>query len=246
MNLKDTLDWYVKEGYLVAVPNGPLTLYDYTTQCALKGNWNYHTRLARGAVLDGNGNIVSRPFPKFFSLYEREETYLQNLPKENAEIADKLDGSLVIIFQHPMTGKWTATTRRSWNNIQTEFAYRWLEKNGEKLLPGYTYCFEAIGMWNPIVVKYSKDRLVLTGMTDKYGNDSSYAELGLFAKEQNLDVVTFRTGRIDTIDPEDIPEEFEGYVARFSNGTRVKIKGEWYLRAHEQFSRKENLSRKLS
>lgn len=230
MNLKETLDWYVKEGYTVAIPdNKGLTLYDYTTQCVFKGNWNYHTRLARGVVLDSSGKIASRPFPKFFNLYEREETYLQNLPKEDPELAEKLDGSLVIIFKHPVTDQWCATTRRSWNNMQTRFAYTWLESNKHKLQPGYTYCFEAIGPWNKIVVDYPEAKLVLTCRTDDYGNDCSYAELRNFADEADLESVNYQIGSLKTLNTDDFPSNFEGYVARFSNGLRIKLKGKWYI-----------------
>ena len=234
MNLKETLDWYVKEGYLVAVPNGPLTLYDYTNQCALKGNWNYHTRLARGAVLDESGTIISRPFAKFFNLDEREEVYFKNLPKELPEVAEKLDGSLVIVFQHPKTGRWTATTRRSWNNVQTRATAKWLEANSNRLVAGYTYNFELVAPWNKVVVSYTKERLVLTGMVDAYGIDSSYAEVEAFGKEHNLETVPFKIRRIDLIDPDDIDENQEGFVARYSNGVRVKIKGNWYLEKHKK------------
>lgn len=236
MNLKETLDWYVKEGYLVAVPNGFLTLYDYTNQCALKGNWNYHTRLARGAVLNDDGSIVSRPFPKFFNLFEREESYFQNLPPELPEVAEKLDGSLVIIFQHPRSKKWVSTTRRSWNNIQTQFANTWLVDNANKLTPGFTYCFELVAPWNKVVVSYSSEKLILTGMIDSYGNDHSYQELTTYGKEHQLETVSYKVRRIDTIDPEDIDENQEGYVARYSNGLRVKIKGSWYLEKHKEFA----------
>ena len=235
MNLKETLDWYVKEGYLVAIPNGFLTLYDYTTQCALKGNWNYHTRLARGAVLDEDGNVVSRPFSKFFNLNE-QGLYLQNLPKELPEVADKLDGSLVIIFQHPKNKRWVSTTRRSWNNIQTQFANSWLEESADRLTPGYTFCFELIAPWNQVVVSYPDERLILTGMVDSYGVDHSYQELEIYGKEHQVETVPYRVRRIDTIDPEDIDENQEGYVARYSNGLRVKIKGTWYLEKHKEFA----------
>lgn len=232
MNLTETYEWYVKEGYVVAIQNGPLTLYDYTNQCALKGNWNYHTRLARGLVLDDKSNIVSRPFPKFFNLDEHEGVYFQNLPKELPEVAEKWDGSLVIVFQHPKSKKWVSTTRRSWNNAQTQYANKWLETNSEKLVSGYTYCFELIAPWNHIVVKYPKEQLMLIGMIDQYGNDLSYQDMTTYAVDHKLDATPFRVRRIDAIDPHEIPENMEGYVARFSNGLRVKIKGSWYLEKH--------------
>ncbi|RJR10696.1 hypothetical protein C4588_02780 [Candidatus Parcubacteria bacterium] len=233
MKLKETFDWYAKEGYLVAIPNGNLTLYDYTNQCALKGNWNYHTKAARGLVLDHEGNYISRPLPKFFNLDEREEVYFQNLPKELPEVAEKLDGSLVIVFQHPTSKKWMATTRRSWNNIQTVAAYKWLERNSNKLEPGFTYCFELVAPWNKVVVSYDQEEMILIAMIDTYGIDRTYMELTEFAQEHDLQVTPFNVRRIDTIDPDDIPENMEGYVARFSNGVRVKIKGTWYLEKHK-------------
>lgn len=239
MNLKETLDWYVKEGYLVAIHNGNLTLYDYTNQCALKGNWNYHTRMARGLVLNDKSDIISKPLPKFFNLNEGEAHYLQNLPQEPAEVADKLDGSLVIIFKDVVNDRWMATTRRSWNNHQTKAAYRWLEKNRESLHADYTYCFELIAPWNKIVVDYDSERFVLIGMTDLYGNDLSYAEIHKYADQNGLEAVSYVVQSIDSIDPNYISENSEGYVARWSNGLRVKIKGTWYLEKHEEMSRRE-------
>lgn len=240
MKLKDIYAWYAKEGYVVAVPNGNLTLYDYTTQCELKGNWNYHTRSARGLVLDDQSNVLARPFPKFFNFNEREEVYEQNLPQnEIPEIAEKLDGSLVIIFQANRVSqpsdspKWVAVTRRSWNNQQSKWANNWLIENQIRLKPFYTYCFELIAPWNQVVVKYPTERLVLTGMIDQYGNDLSYQEIAAFADAQKLDVVSFFRQEISLIDVEDISHDLEGYVARFSTGLRVKIKAPWYLAAQE-------------
>jgi len=230
MNLKETFDWYVKAGYLKCQTQGDLTLYCYTTQCALKGNWNYHTRNARGHVLDNSGNWIARPFPKFWSVGEIVETYPQNLPTDTPEVAVKYDGSLIIIFQHE--GTWIPVTRKRWDNIQTKFAKTWLEEHSSKLEPGYTYCFELIAPWNQVVIPYDKEDMIFLGRIDQYGLDCSYQETQNYATENGLTPIEFFVKPLSEIDVEDIPYDQEGYVARFANGYRVKLKSPFYVEQH--------------
>ena len=238
MNLKETFDWYVKAGYLKAIPRDNLTLYNYTTQTVMKGNWNYHTRCARGLILDEKGNCVARPFQKFFGLFEREETYLQNLPKEYAEIATKYDGSLIIVFQNPNLpdNAWDAATRGSWDNEQIRSTRRWLKTHSEKLEPGYTYCFELIAPWNRVVIPYDKEEMIYLGRVDEHGNESSYTEAREYAIEVGLTPVEFTIGHIEEIEKElvNLPYEFEGFVARFPCGLRVKMKAPHYEERHKE------------
>lgn len=238
MNLKDTYNWYVGAGYLKCIQRGGLTLYNYTTQTVMKGNWNYHTRCARGLVLDEEGNYIARPFQKFFGLYEVSETYLQNLPQEEAEIAIKYDGSLIVIFQNtelPNNG-WDAVTRGCWDNDQTRFARRWLRENGSKLEPGYTYCFELTAPWNQIVIPYAEETMTLLGRVDPYGLESTYQEAREYALDNQLEPVTFFVGQVGDVDLAEIPSDIEGYVARFANGQRVKLKATLYEELHKQLT----------
>jgi len=245
MNLKDTYDWYVEDGYLKGIRRDGLTLYNYTTQCVMKGNWNYHTRCARGLILDDRGQYIARPFQKFFTLNEGEKTYLKNLPDVTAEIATKYDGSLVIIFQNPERvaggrsddkGAWDAVTRGSWDNEQIRFARRWLQENGKKLKSGCTYCFELIAPWNQIVIPYDEEKMILLGWVDQWGLESTYAEAAEYAEEHDLEPVEFFEGRIEDVALLRIPFDLEGYVARFPSGLRVKMKAPHYEERHQELT----------
>jgi RNA ligase len=241
MNLKEIYNWYVKAGYLKGIERDGLTLYNYTTQCVMKGNWNYHTRCARGLILDEEGKYIARPFQKFFGLYEKEETYLQNIPDEMAEIAIKYDGSMVVVFENPNRvggdrGGWDAVTRGCWDNDQTRFTKRWLLKNQERLESGYTYCFELTAPWNQIVIPYEEEKMTLLGRVDQYGLESTYAETAEYGKEHDLEAIEFFEGKVGDIDLVHIPYELEGYVARFPNGLRVKLKAPHYEERHKKMT----------
>lgn len=236
MGVKQIYDWYVEAGYLKALRKGGLTLYNYTTQTVCKGNWNYHTRSARGLILDEPGNYIARPFSKFFTLNDREATYLQNLPQEPAEVAVKHDGSLVIVFFNPETKAWSAVTRGCWDNEQTRYTKKWLLDNGRKLVPGYTYCFELTAPWNQVVIPYQETKMTLLGRVDRWGYESSYQETKDYAEAHGLTPVEFEIKELSSIDITQIPYDQEGYVARFPNGLRIKIKAEHYEERHKEMT----------
>ena len=238
MGFRDPFDWYVKEGLLKRIEKGRLSLYNYTDRCVFTGNWNFHTRLSRGLVLDADGSIVARPFPKFFNLNERPETRLEALPSETPELSDKLDGSLVIVFWNPETGEWDCCTRGSWDNDQVRSVKeRWLPAMVRKggMIPGRTYLLELVAPWNRIVILYSTERLVLVGAVENVsGADSSYAHLLETAVGLGVGVVVFRMRLVSDVDLEDssIVNE-EGFVARWPGGFRVKLKYAQYLQLHK-------------
>lgn len=235
MSLKETYDWYAKEGYLTAHRQGGLTLYNYTNRCVFEGNWNYHTLTARGLIMDDEGKFVARPWGKFFNLNERPESRIEAFPVEVPELADKYDGSLIIVFLNPETGRWQAVTRGAWENVQISAANRWLEKESDKLLPGKTYLFELVAPWNRIVVAYDREEMVLLGVVDnESGQDLSYGETALTARLLGWTPLRFEKRPLDSLDLDDRSiVNREGYVARFSNGARVKLKYAQYMLLHK-------------
>jgi RNA ligase len=62
----------------------------------------YLRREARGIIFDtATGDIIRRPFFKFFNINEREETQLHNLDFSKEHWVDtKLDGSMIAVFMH--------------------------------------------------------------------------------------------------------------------------------------------------
>lgn len=235
MSAKDPYDYYVKEGYINCIQQGGLYLYNYADKTEFEGNWNFHTRTARGLILDASGKVIGRGFPKFWNLNQRPETMLHALPQETPELSEKYDGSLMIVFENPETNRWQSVTRGCWDNIQTQFTNKWLANgNSARLDSGYTYLFELIAPWNRIVVAYPKEDLVLIGVVHtESARDFSYKEVREYALAHGITPVYFENKPLHSLkmDNPDIVNQ-EGFVARFSNGFRVKVKYESYIQLH--------------
>lgn len=225
----------VDQGYVNARPSGRLTIFDYSNHCVFERAWDEVTLQARGLVLDDQGRILARPFRKFFNLGERPETRLEALPAETPELSEKLDGSMIICFHDDIDNRWKAITRGCWENAQTVYANAWLEKHGNRLEVGQTYLFELIAPWNRIVIPYARAELVLLGVVDTAsGKDLSYAETAAIAVEKGLRAVGFESKPVQDIDLDDPRvKDKEGFVARYSNGLRVKLKYAQYLSLHK-------------
>lgn len=225
----------VDQGYVNARPSGRLTIFDYSNHCVFERAWDEITLQARGLVLDDQGQVVARPFRKFFNLGERPETRLEALPAETPELSEKLDGSMIIVFHDDVENRWRAITRGCWENAQTIYANEWLENHGHRLEPGQTYLFELIAPWNRIVIPYAKTELVLLGIVDTAtGKDLSYAETAVIALRNGLRPVGFESKPLVEIDLNDPKvRDKEGFVARYSNGLRVKLKYAEYLSLHK-------------
>jgi RNA ligase len=235
MRLKDALDRHVHTGHLARIDQGDLHLYNYTPKCVYDNIWTAETRIARGLVIDRHGRIIARPYEKFWNVNERPETHILALPKDVPELADKLDGSLLIVFFDPYTSQWRVVTRGSWKNTQTDYAHSWLDAHASRLDPRYTHCFELVAPWNRIVVVYDTAKMILTGLIEtESGYDSTYAQVNQYAQERKLDHVAYRLATLGTVQTDDSSiVNFEGHVARWPGGMRVKIKYEIYRRLHK-------------
>lgn len=228
--MKSILDQKVAEGWVTVTKSGPLSLYNYSNRCVFEKGWDEFTKAARGIVLHEDGRIIARPWPKFFNLGERID---DKLPAETPELSKKYDGSLLIVFFD--TVRWRAVTRGCWDNVQTQYAAKWLEQHSVKLQKDRTFLFELVAPWNRIVVHYPKDDMILLGMVEtETGKDFSYSETRRYALLWDLSPVEFDIRPIESLNLEDpsIKNE-EGFVARFSNGYRVKLKYKQYLYLHK-------------
>ncbi len=230
----DELRKRVEQGLIAARPNGRLTIFDYTNQCMFDRAWDEYTMQARGLVLDDKGQIVARPWRKFFNVNERPETRLEVLPAETPELSEKMDGSMIIVFHDEETG-WRAITRGCWENIQTKYANKWLQQHFGRLHRDNTYMFELVAPWNRLVIPYSTEEMILLGIVKRdSGEDASYAQVADYAKNYGFKAVRFETRPVSEISLEDPSvQDREGFVARYSNGLRVKLKYRQYMILHK-------------
>jgi RNA ligase len=95
----EVLSDYINRGLVVAQthPTLPLSIYNYSRECQYNGMWDDITLNCRGLVLDTEGNVIAKPFPKFFNYEEHKP---EDIPNEYFEVYEKMDGSLGIFFYY--------------------------------------------------------------------------------------------------------------------------------------------------
>jgi RNA ligase len=143
-----------------------------------------------------------------------------------------MDGSLGIVFYY--NGEWHLASKGSFVSDQAIKGREMLNKyNSELLSPGYTYLFEIIYPENRIVCNYgSLEKLVLLACID-CSPDGIEASVQVPYYKDNFDVVYQYDGIKDYKQLKSmIKNNQEGFVVRFNDGTRMKIKGEEYVRLH--------------
>jgi RNA ligase len=216
-------------------PEAELYIYNYTPLTQFDRNWNEVTLACRGLILDGEYNIIARPFPKFFNL---EEHQLQEIPKEPFEVYNKLDGSLGILYW--LTGKPRIATRGSFNSEQAQIGTDILDRKYQsvfsRLNPEYTYLFEIIYPENRIVVDYgdTKDLILISIRETATGDELPLENIG-FPLVERYDGIT----EITTLRKLEQSNR-EGFVIRFASGFRVKVKFEEYVRLHRLVTQLSN------
>lgn len=223
---------YVSDKYISETkhPDLGLWIYNYTHKCEYEQMWDDITMMCRGLILDGQGNIVARPFKKFFN-YEEHIQKGFDIPSEDFEVYEKYDGSLGILYFDGETPK--LATRGSFTSeqaikgteiLQRDFLYYPFRKDR-------TYLFEIIYPENRIVVDYGeKEEVIILAVI----NTETGEELPI-PSNQFKDFKTPR--RYDGIKDiselkEKEEENREGYVIRFESGLRMKLKFEEYKRLH--------------
>jgi len=229
----EKLNEYFEKGlvYKQIHPTLPLTIWNYSEKVQYEGLWDEITLQTRGLVTDNEGNIIVRPFNKFFNIEEGKHT-----PTEEFEVYEKMDGSLGILFFYE--GKWIIATRGSFTSDQAVKAQEILNSKYivESIPKGYATLFEIIYPENRIVVDYGdEEKLVVLGMTSRVsGKEMDYNSLLNVHNESGMSVVKKYDGINDYKQlKEKIENNQEGFVVKFTNGERIKIKGEEYLRLHK-------------
>jgi RNA ligase len=188
--------------------------------------------MCRGLILDKEGNVIAKAFNKFFNY---EELTLNDIPEESFEVFEKLDGSLGILFWYQ--GKWILASKGSFTSDQSIKGRDILNKkyNVEVLPKGYTTVVEIIYPENRIVCDYGVDEelVVLSMVSNANGKELDYDSMLSINEVSGFPTIKKYDGITDYDTLKDkISGNREGYVIRFKNGFRMKIKGEEYVRLH--------------
>jgi hypothetical protein len=217
-------------------PTLPLGIYKYSQQCVFSQHWNETTLRCRGVVLDDTGEIVINGFPKFFNHNQIEAQ--AELAKRRAEgmgyrITDKMDGSLIQVAWYKGTlviaSSGSFTSPQALKAAEIIGAHAKLHSLFEN---GKSYLFELIYPENRIVLNYG-DKVSLTLLAIR--DTETGQEYPLYV-DKSIDRVISLATTIEVALAELSRAEFinkEGFIVKFDDGFRVKLKYDEYCRLHK-------------
>jgi RNA ligase len=210
-------------------PHHPLTIYNYTVKSQITpiSDWTEAMKDCRGLILDDDGEIVGRPFRKFWNL---EQVQDQIPDGEPFTVWEKLDGSLGIACSY--AGERIVATRGSFESEQAAWFRQWLDAKHPGFTPsGETWLFEIIFPENRIVVDYGnrKEGVLLAVMSpDGVYLPALFESSTRFRKARRFDGMT----GFDTINADPQFAGAEGFVVQWANGFLAKVKLDEYKRLH--------------
>ena len=194
-------------------------------------------RECRGLIFDLDGNIMSRPFHKFFNVGEREETQSHAIDLSvGHSIMEKMDGSmirplLVDGYLRLGTKMGVTTVGMQAEEFLVTQSYEKKEWLMNCVKDGVTPLFEWISPENQIVLDYDEPELVYLGTRDNV--------TGAYVMDTSCPFPTvpqygsLELGLNDYMDIARKQESREGDIIRFADGHMVKIKNDWYVRIHK-------------
>lgn len=231
-----TRDKLVEEGLLRSDNLDNLRIYTYTKNCEHARQWDEVTLNSRGIILNvDTGEVVARPFSKFFNLGEKPETMESVLPWDRPyRIFEKLDGWLGILYRHD--GQHKIATRGSFGSDGAVWATNHLQKNHrlEGLPDDVTLVFEIISPVTRIIVNYGdSEKLVLLAAFNRHdGSEYAWEQVDAWGKQFGFEIAKVYYSDLESCKKwlkEYKGCDKEGFVIRFENGVRVKMKAEDYL-----------------
>jgi RNA ligase len=198
-------------------------------------------RECRGLIFDRDGNIMSRPFHKFFNINEREETQTHAVDMSQPHvIMEKMDGSMIRPIL--VDGYLRLATKMGVTNVAMQ-AEEWLAAQDSGLKAWLRQCvednvtplFEWVSPFNQIVLAYEEPDLVYLGTRDN--------ATGAYVMDKSCpfncvpQYVTVEGNLNEYIARQRGAEGREGDIIRFADGHMVKIKNDWYVRIHKTIDR---------
>jgi RNA ligase len=241
-NISDVLPAIAGRDEFVVAEKEGYTVINYNVMMADTFDCNIR-RECRGIIFDtATGDIIRRPFHKFFNVNEREETqdHRIDLSRPHA-ILEKLDGSMIAPFM--VNGQMIWGTKMGATDVakpveefvknNTEYA----EFATEMLSYGLTPIFEWCSRKQRIVLDYNEDQLILTGLRFmQSGNYQVRRVMGYHANRYGIPIVHQfepQTNMKEFIEYVRNLEDLEGFVVRFDDGHMLKLKCDWYIQIHK-------------
>lgn len=187
--------------------------------------WDEVLLTCRGLIVDEDYNVIAKGFNKFFNYEELPKQELESRQHMKPTIYEKVDGSLGILFYY--ADSWHITTMGGFYSDSGKIGQKILKEKYSHLHLNceYTYLVEIISPHNRVVVHYENDDLILLNILDLDFKDVDLSENPGFTQiqEYNLDIKSLKQLNW---------EKKEGFVIKYPDGFRYKIKFDEYCRLH--------------
>lgn len=232
-----------REGY--SVINYVVAMADTFDMTGLDDLGGAIRRECRGLIFDRDGNLMSRPFHKFFNINEREETQTHAVDMSQPHIImEKLDGSMIRPIL--VDGCLRLATKMGITEVAMQ-AEAWLaaQPGVEGALKraylkamvvfSTTPIFEWVSPFNQIVLAYEEADLVYLGARDNRTGEYMFDDAAPFTKVPRYGSV--EGNLTEYIARQRESEGREGDIIRFATGHMCKIKNDWYVRIHKTIDR---------
>jgi RNA ligase len=216
----------------------PLNLYTYGRECVHTNAWDEVITKCRGIIVNRDtGEIVARPFEKFFNLADPNSGFPNATTAEEPVVWEKMDGFLCTGYK--WEGKWWCASKGSFHSPHAKWATAQIQKSPE-WPEGYTPVFEGITSNLRIVLDYGKrEELVLLALVNnETGEELNPYSLTIWASKNGLSTprdyhMTYEEAYAQSL--EDVTGE-EGFVLTWyrqgQTPYRLKLKYVDYLRLH--------------
>lgn len=235
---------------------------------SLSVNWDEELlQTCRGIIVDRMGNVVAHPFNKFFNYMQlqgneslSQETKAMSLWRdEPIVVMDKLDGSMITVFENPFELEVNFASSGSMNTEASNRAENYARNNWDEsqyagvheLTKKYTLIFEHTSLESIQVIPYQHEALTLIGARSKEtGKLVNYNVLCELAEQAWIPVVqAFSLNTLEEVlEYVKTTKGIEGVIVQFQeSGELLKLKTEEYLSKHHlltMFNGEGNLSEK--
>lgn len=246
----------VENGYLKIARHPEdenIIIMNYTPKAVVERRWNRYTMTARGLILDttkAKNNkiyILAKPFEKFFNYSENKE-YEKDIDFSTVQyVTEKMDGSLGISYffedeiRFATKGSFISDQAVKATELWKEHHEKYFDMKFYVTVPS-TYLVEIIYPKNRIVVDYEKrEGLVLLGV-----NFIDMVAQSIDQVDSDYDYVLWEAKRLhmmispkhdislsEALDKKKtISANNEGWIFRFNDNKRLKIKGDEYINVH--------------
>lgn len=247
-HINDKGDYFVINYYML----GNETFPDIFFTGGVDGHIDYESdaakimRECRGIAFNRAGDIISRPFHKFFNYGERKE--VENVTRLPAHVLEKLDGSMVRPLYFDNMYRLGTKAGITDVSMQAEVYIADLPKYSTFIefcrLNSATPIFEWTSRQQKIILDYKEDALVLLAVrhmiTGEYWSRGDLIDCSNSFGIPLVDEHIISTDTASIVANAKAKEDSEGYVMVFSDGHMLKAKSEWYVTLHRS---KEAVSR---